>query len=367
MTTTADAFATYMAAARQGIAVLAGVHGKTASQLAPQFTRAHAIRLIAAARTFHGPTTFTKKQKQARDAAMAQRHTVDTLMLIHELALKAPKATDQWNIRIELAGLRANEQALRKRGAELLKKLVEPASKPQALYTKPVDAHGMTGFHLHWDTLHHQQLMASIEPYRDSSLPEVEATAQAFIKWMQEGGNTAAPAYVVNVIVPIDKHVKAMSGTQGDGFMVACDDGTMITDQQYMQIIADADLNGVLVSKYHGALNAFRLERHANGKQRLLLTCETPVCARPGCSRPARKCRAHHIKAYKNGGETNLHNMTLLCDYHNGTNDDDPDRKLNGRIERINGHPAFIPPYPGAKPILNQHPLAQLGALRIFE
>ena len=40
------------------------------------------------------------------------------------------------------------------------------------------------------------------------------------------------------------------------------------------------------------------------------------TCSRNGCSRPAAECDAHHIREWANGGETDIDNAVLLCQYH---------------------------------------------------
>ena len=46
------------------------------------------------------------------------------------------------------------------------------------------------------------------------------------------------------------------------------------------------------------------------------------------------------------GGYTNINNLTFLCAYHNGINDDDPQRPTGrGYMYRLNTGVAFIPPW----------------------
>jgi hypothetical protein len=39
-------------------------------------------------------------------------------------------------------------------------------------------------------------------------------------------------------------------------------------------------------------------------------------CAWPRCGRPAANCDVHHLRHKQDGGETSLHNLVLLCQYH---------------------------------------------------
>ncbi|MEJ6014149.1 HNH endonuclease signature motif containing protein [Corynebacterium sp. H127] len=77
--------------------------------------------------------------------------------------------------------------------------------------------------------------------------------------------------------------------------------------------------------------------RNSTGEHRMIAALETLVCAWPGCHRVAAECQAHHIQAFREGGETSWDNVTPLCAVHNGMNDDVPERVANGRIVRGNG------------------------------
>ncbi len=58
-------------------------------------------------------------------------------------------------------------------------------------------------------------------------------------------------------------------------------------------------------------------ERFATKAQRAALAVrDGSGCIHPGCTVPARRCIAHHIKAWKHGGPTDLVNLVLICRYH---------------------------------------------------
>jgi len=59
-----------------------------------------------------------------------------------------------------------------------------------------------------------------------------------------------------------------------------------------------------------------RLTRYATGAQRAALHRRDRGCIYRGCARPARRCHAHHIVDWRDGGLTNLQNLVLLCPYH---------------------------------------------------
>jgi hypothetical protein len=71
----------------------------------------------------------------------------------------------------------------------------------------------------------------------------------------------------------------------------------------------------------------------------------------------------HHVVAFKNGGLTNMDNIVPLCKYHNGKNDDDWWRRLNGHVEKRGPFAYWVSAY-GFKDRRNEHRLAMLGAAR---
>jgi hypothetical protein len=62
-------------------------------------------------------------------------------------------------------------------------------------------------------------------------------------------------------------------------------------------------------------------------------------CAYPGCHQPPSRCDVHHCIEWCDGGETALHNCTMLCKAHHLI------VHRAGWTVRINdGHPEFMPP-----------------------
>ena len=59
-----------------------------------------------------------------------------------------------------------------------------------------------------------------------------------------------------------------------------------------------------------------RLNRFATPAQRAALHRRDGHCIYRGCTRPSRRCHAHHIVDWRDGGLTDLPNLVLLCAYH---------------------------------------------------
>src|SRR5699024_12034764 len=98
-------------------------------------------------------------------------------------------------------------------------------------------------------------------------------------------------------------------------------------------------------------------------KQRIMATAENLVCPWPDCSVPADRCQVHHIDAHKNGGHTTPSNLTMLCRYHNGVNDDDPKIRRRGRIQRHRGQMRLITP--GGNTVAHTNGVTYKGAMNL--
>src|SRR5699024_3655437 len=148
----------------------------------------------------------------------------------------------------------------------------------------------------------------------------------------------------------------------GDDITVGLSDGTTMTGAELINAaLAGALGDKVYAGLFHptaGPVNLYEA-RFASWKQRTLAMAENLVCPWPDCNVPADRCQVHHIDAHKNGGHTKPSNLTMICSYHNGVNDDDPHRRSTkpkrGRIRRHRGKVRLITP--GGRPVDNTHDL----------
>lgn len=79
-------------------------------------------------------------------------------------------------------------------------------------------------------------------------------------------------------------------------------------------------------------LRVFEVKRLADASDRFLTIISHLVCQHADCMVPAVRCQIHHIQAFTQGGQTVLENLCPLCRKHNLENDDDPAKRLHGRI-----------------------------------
>jgi hypothetical protein len=62
-----------------------------------------------------------------------------------------------------------------------------------------------------------------------------------------------------------------------------------------------------------------RTQRTASAAQLKALAVRDGGCVHPGCTRTVAYCDAHHVRHWADGGDTDLHNLILLCRHHHRT------------------------------------------------
>ncbi|MGH3906040.1 MAG: DUF222 domain-containing protein, partial [Pseudonocardiaceae bacterium] len=94
------------------------------------------------------------------------------------------------------------------------------------------------------------------------------------------------------------------------------DTGGHLTAAEARRLACDAGIIPMVLGSDSMPLDVGRQQRLATAALRDALGQRDQGCAFPSCGRPPRYCEAHHIVSWLDGGETKLHNMCLLCDYH---------------------------------------------------
>ncbi|WKD59732.1 HNH endonuclease signature motif containing protein [Corynebacterium caspium] len=153
--------------------------------------------------------------------------------------------------------------------------------------------------------------------------------------------------------------------SRGDG-TYATTDGALITPAEYASQKLTPHGLCLVYDKNAEPVDLFRTARHANSKQRAILSLDQLLCSYSSCSRSAENGQAHHIKAWQYGGETNLANLAPACKQHNSWNDDNPDAPPhNGRIVKhpITGEGCWLRP-DATSPRLNYFPIKNKSGRR---
>src|SRR5690625_4314601 len=198
---------------------------------------------------------------------------------------------------------------------------------------------------------------ALLEPFWDL----VEGTGTGLIK----------PEYRTVIAIGLDAFAKVSCG-KGDDVIIGLSDGTTMTGAEFINAAMAGTLGDKLyVGLFHptaGPVNLYEA-RFASDKLRTLAMAENLVCPWPDCNVPADRCQVHHIDAHKHGGHTKPSNLTMLCKYHNGVNDDDGPRKKRkrssrGRMRRHRGKVRLQTP--GGRLVENTHEVSSMGAMDLI-
>lgn len=136
------------------------------------------------------------------------------------------------------------------------------------------------------------------------------------------------------LIITID--AEALRTRRGCG---SASDGTRLSAEAVLGLADSADLYLAVLSPVGVVLELGRTRRLASSGQTVALVARDGGCSFPGCDRPPEWCERHHIRAWVDGGRTDLSNLTLLCSYHH--------HNFAGRgwvCRLVDGLPAWVPP-----------------------
>ncbi|MBG6122007.1 HNH endonuclease signature motif containing protein [Corynebacterium aquatimens] len=350
-------FAAYHAAITRNALSIIGSFNKELARSGELDTN-HARELEALHATYFGSTRFRAKQRQARELVQAHQVSMDKLIYIERRLPPRVDAATRWQLRLELLQVRGSFGALK----QAAKKIIPADSTPpQPGVRFSASRHKMRSVTVTTDERLVEDLERHLYDGIDTTAPVGPQLADAFGRLVTTGssngggGGVRAAVPEPLIMVPLAAHIQIMAGN-GDEVELKLTDGTTITGADYLTYLfdylntsaTDADDAattgagdptagagdptaggsgpGVMVGLFHpveGAVNLYRSSRFANDKQRVLLRAMMPNCVVPGCRKSADHCQYHHVTAWKNGGETNLDNLAVVCRYHNRVNDDD--------------------------------------------
>jgi hypothetical protein len=118
------------------------------------------------------------------------------------------------------------------------------------------------------------------------------------------------------------------------------DSGGRLTPTQVRRLACDAQVLPAVLSGEGQVLDLGRSRRLISGPLRRAVALRDGGCAFPGCDRPPRWCDGHHLRAWHDGGRTDLDNSVLLCGpHHRLVHHSDWEVRL-GHDRR----PEFVPP-----------------------
>lgn len=308
---------------------------------------------------YFGSSAAPKQQARCGRLARQGGFSVDQLLAVEKRLGQLPKAQRTMRARMELLE-RLVEAAPRtyEAFARLVKEFVpveERAPQPGLRFGRSRSR--FRGMYVNGPERDLADIEANLRAHIDPSQPEGPQLYHAFMSLLRgrtaaTGAGTAAgiapaaPRPIIAVPLP---DIIAIEGHTADDVLLGLSDGTTITGTEYLAaglgLDNGKDVELALVHPTAGPVKSYRLRRFAGDEQRLLASLRNLVCAWPGCKRAADFSQVHHVRAWRDGGETNIDNLVILCPFHNAVNDDDTSRSKWGRIELIDGHSIWISPY----------------------
>lgn len=340
-----NALETYLTALGPGMDIIAGCQGMSGSELmdrgAPD---AIAADLLLLCESYFGRTKFTRLQRRAIADARRNTHSIATLTALERIVNRAPSKKQAWQLRAECCAMAGSMSHILKHARRRLREMKDDTVTPGVrTYRRPND---------YW-TLAITGTSSFIADLNAALAATGKQSLEAVEKIFFDQAAAARTEVVTNAIVPLDKFIRIRDG-HGDDIELDLTNGATITGTEYLRrVLNDVGFSGdketgyvTLVHPEEGPVNLYRTARVANDKQRIMAAAENPRCAWPGCNQPADLSQVHHLKAWSNGGETNMKNLVMCCAYHNGVNDDDPNAPpRRGRLERVGGRVVWRPPF----------------------
>ncbi|MDN6136624.1 HNH endonuclease signature motif containing protein [Corynebacterium sp.] len=340
------------------------------------------------ATVFFGPADSPKVQRDSVALAEARQLSLEYLEMVNKHAKKLKKRGAAWRLRAELI---ACEGTLEEVEAYAKKRVMEEGGdtkkKPGVRLGRVVD--GLRTISI-TDT---QRRITDLEKTLDAGIkhdedqPRSEALLEPF--WdLVEGNGTGLikPEYRTVIAIGLNDFAKVSCG-RGDEVIIGLSDGTTMTGAEFINAAMEGALgDNLYVGLFHptaGPVNLYEA-RFASDKLRTLAMAENLVCPWPDCNVPADRCQVHHIDAHKHGGHTKPSNLTMLCKYHNGVNDDgdpgnpgspkrknkrgkgkpSPGKPKRGQMRRHRGKVRLHTP--GGKLVSNTHDLSSMGAMDLI-
>ena len=296
----------------------------------------YAETLVHLARRFFRPTSHSRAQAEARSAAEANRHCIETLELIERTARRITNPTKRWEYTAQLCATAGDTTTISKRAARLRKTYLPPRVPEDGVRIQRSETHDKFIIRLTGPTNDLQDLVTTFETPGDNGQP-IDP-----IDWLVNNRHIVQAPVAIHAIIT-DKDIDhVLSGTDDSPDqepVVVTNTGVKMTTSQILRrhILPDGYIT--LAAPHLGPINTHRA-RLASPVQRLALEADSPTCCWPDCTTPISKCQAHHLTDYAHGGETHPANMCWLCPHHNAVNG----QPKRGRMTRINGRIAWIGP-----------------------
>ena len=338
-----------------------------------------ARKYVKLADVLFGPTDSPRVQRDAVALAEQRELSIEYLEIVDKHAKKLKTRGAAWKLRAELIAYEGTLDEVDEHGKRRVTEEGGDKQKQRGVRVgRAID--GLRTISI-TDT---QRKITDLEKTLDAAIKdEDQPRSEALLEpcWdLVEGTGTGLikPEYRTVIAIGLEDYAKVSCG-RGDEVIVALSDGTTMTGAEFINAAMAGSLGDKLyVGLFHptaGPVNLYEA-RFASDKLRTLAMSENLVCPWPDCNVPADRCQVHHIDAHKHGGHTKPSNLTMLCKYHNGVNDDGgprrkhgpgkskPGKSSRGRLRRHRGKVRLHTP--GGKLLGNSHHLSSMGAMDLI-
>ncbi|OAH27197.1 HNH endonuclease [Corynebacterium stationis] len=384
-----DKYEEFMALTSQAIGILKDISKRSPYDMASDgMARKTAKSFTQLADVLFGPTDSPRLQRESVALAEERGLSLEYLEMVEKHAKKLKKRGAAWRLRAELIAFEGTFEEVE---AHAKKRVTEEGGdtkkKPGVRLGRVVD--GLRTISI-TDT---QRRITDLEKTldvgvkHDEDQPRSEALLEPFWDLIEgKGTGLIRPEYRTVIAIGLEDFAKVSCG-KGEDVIVALSDGTTMTGAEFINAAMAGSLGDKLyVGLFHptaGPVNLYEA-RFASEKLRTLAMAENLVCPWPDCTVPADRCQVHHIDAHKHGGHTKPSNLTMLCKYHNGVNDDgdpgnpgsqkrknkrgngkpSPGKPKRGRMRRHRGKVRLHTP--GGKLVGNTHHVSSMGAMDLI-
>ena len=310
-----------------------------------------------------GPADSPRLQREFLALAKQREFSLDHLVMVNRHAKKLKKRGAAWKLRAELIAHEGSYKEVNAYGNRRVKEI--QGEKPKEPGVKVSQAkNGMRTMTVTDTQRRITDLEKTLDDIETTEQPRKKALLEAFWKLIDGGGGVLKPEYRTVIAIGLDQ-----SAT-----IIGASDGTTMTGAEIVNLAMSGALGDKIYDGlFHPAAGPVNLyeARFASFKQRTLSRAENLVCPWPDCGVPANRCQVHHLDAHKNGGQTNPSNLSTLCAYHNGVNDDGdvPGKNFTkpkrGRMIRHRGKVKLLTP--GGRLVGNTHDSSSMGAMDLIK
>ncbi|MEY8576890.1 HNH endonuclease [Corynebacteriaceae bacterium 6-324] len=316
-----------------------------------------------------GPADSPRLQREFIELAEKRELSLDYLVMVNRHAKKLKKRGAAWKLRAELIAHEGSYKEVNAYGNRRVKEI--QGEKPKEPGIKVSQAkNGMVTMAVTDTQRRITDLEKTLDAIETTEQPRKKALLEAFWKLIDGGGGILKPEYRTVIAIGLDQSATIIRG-EGDESIIGASDGTTMTGAEIVNLAISGALGDkIYAGLFHptaGPVNLYEA-RFASFKQRTLSKAENLVCPWPDCKVSADRCQVHHLDAHKNGGQTNPSNLTTLCAYHNGVNDDGAwagrREKSRGRMVRHRGKVKLLTP--GGRLVDNMHDLSTMGAMDLI-